>query len=118
MMNTLTPEMEALKTKLKAMWMAGDYGTFATYLEPGALEFFAHLEIAPASRVLDVGCGAGQLALPAARAGAVVTSVDFATNLIEQARARAEAEGLAIRFDEGDAEQLPYADAAFDGPET
>jgi len=40
------------------------------------------------------------------------------TNLIEQAQARAEAEGLAIRFDEGDAEQLPYDDAAFDGPET
>ena len=98
--------------------MAGDYGTFAKYLEPGALEFLARRELTPGARVLDVGCGAGQLALPAARAGAVVTGVDIATNLIEQARARAEAEGLAIRFDEGDAEQLPYDDAAFDGPET
>jgi len=113
-MNTLTPEMEALKAKLKATWMAGDYGTFAKYLEPGALEFLARLELTPGARVLDVGCGAGQLALPAARAGAVVTGVDIATNLIEQAQARAGAEGLAIRFDEGDAEQLPYDDAAFD----
>ncbi len=113
-MSTLTPEMEALKVKLKATWMAGDYGTFAKYLEPGALEFFARLNIQPGERVLDVGCGAGQLALPAARAGATVTGVDIATNLIEQARARAEAEGLAIQFDEGDAEQLPYPDAAFD----
>ncbi len=113
-MSELTPELEALKAKLKATWMAGDYGIFAKYLEPGALEFFARLEITPGARVLDVGCGAGQLALPAARAGAIVTGVDIATNLIEQARARAEAEGLVIRFDEGDAEQLPYADATFD----
>ncbi len=113
-MNELTPEMEALKAKLKATWMAGDYGIFAKYLEPGALEFFSRLEITPGARVLDVGCGAGQLALPAARAGAMVTGVDIATNLIEQARALAATEGLAIQFDEGDAEQLPYADAAFD----
>jgi SAM-dependent methyltransferase len=106
--------MEALKTRLKAMWMAGDYGHFAQYLEPGAMEFFPSLQIAPGERVLDVACGAGQLALPAARAGASVTGVDIATNLIEQARSRAKAEGLAIRFEEGDAEALPYDDAAFD----
>ncbi|KAF0138263.1 MAG: methylase, partial [Stygiobacter sp.] len=43
-----------------------------------------------------------------------VTGVDIATNLIEQARSRAQAEGLTIKFDEGDAEQLPYRDATFD----
>ena len=42
-MTTMTPEMEALKARLKAMWMAGDYGHFARYLEPGALEFLARL---------------------------------------------------------------------------
>ena len=113
-MTTIALEMETLKARLKATWMAGDYGTVAQYLEPGALEFFAQLEITPGARVLDVGCGAGQLALPAARAGAVVTGVDIATNLIEQARARAAAEGLAIQFDEGDAEELPYEDGSFD----
>jgi SAM-dependent methyltransferase len=106
--------MAALKTRLKAMWMAGDYGHFAKYLEPGAMEFFPRLRIAPGERVLDVACGAGQLALPAARAGAAVTGIDIATNLIEQARSRAQAEGLPIRFEEGDAEDLPYEDAAFD----
>ncbi|MEW6414350.1 MAG: class I SAM-dependent methyltransferase [Pseudomonadota bacterium] len=111
---SLSPEMEALKSRLKAMWMAGDYGHFARYLEPGAMEFFTRLRIAPGERVLDVACGAGQLALPAARAGAAVTGVDIAPNLIAQARARAQAEGLAIRFEEGDAEDLPYDDAAFD----
>ena len=111
---TLSPEMEALKARLKAMWMAGDYGFFAHYLEPGAMEFLPTLQIAPGDRVLDVACGAGQLSLPAARAGASVTGIDIATNLIEQAQARAQAEGLPICFEEGDAEDLPYEEASFD----
>jgi SAM-dependent methyltransferase len=113
-MNTITPEMESLKARLKATWMAGDYGKFATYLEPGALEFLSRLEIKQGERVLDVACGAGQLAIPAARIGAIVTGVDIATNSIEHARSRAQAERLTVQFDEGDAEQLPYGDAAFD----
>ena len=111
---TMTSEMEALKTRLKAMWMAGDYGHFSKFLEPGAMEFFPRLEIAPGERVLDVPCGAGQLALPAARDGAIVTGIDIATNSIEQAQSRAKTEGLMIRFEEGDAEDLPFDDAAFD----
>ncbi|MFY9268496.1 MAG: class I SAM-dependent methyltransferase [Candidatus Manganitrophaceae bacterium] len=111
---TMTPEMEALKTRLKAMWMAGDYGHFAKFLEPGAMEFFPRLQIVSGERVLDVACGAGQLSFPAARTGATVTGVDIATNLIAQAQSRAKAEGLTIRFEEGDAEELPYDAAAFD----
>ena len=113
-MAALNPEMQALKARLKTTWMAGDYGQFAKYLEPGALEFLARLAIPPGTRALDVGCGAGQTALPLARSGAIVTGVDIATNLIEQASARARAEGLDVRFDEGDAEDLPYASASFD----
>ncbi len=110
----ITPEMEALKTRLKATWMSGDYGHFATYLEPGALEFLSRIKIEPGARVLDVACGAGQTAIPMARAGAKVTGIDIAANLIEQARARAQAEHLDARFDEGDAEMLPYPDGSFD----
>jgi SAM-dependent methyltransferase len=113
-MATMAPEMELLKTRLKATWMAGDYGHFARYLEPGALEFLARLDLLPGTRMLDVACGAGQIAIPAARAGVRVTGIDIASNSIERARARAEAEGLDVRFDEGDAESLPYADATFD----
>ena len=113
-MAALNPEMQALKARLKTVWMASDYGQFAKYLEPGALEFLARLAIPPGTRALDVGCGAGQTALPLARSGAIVTGVDIATNLIEQASARARAEGLDVRFDEGDAEDLPYASASFD----
>lgn len=111
---TTTPDMGTIKARMKATWMAGDYGTFAQYLEAGALEILAGWQIPPGSRMLDVGCGAGQTAIPAARAGVQVTGIDIATNLIEQARARASAEGLTVQFDEGDAEQLPYPDASFD----
>lgn len=111
---TLTPEMAQLKARLKAVWMAGDYGHFAQFLEPGAMEFFPSLQLSRGQRVLDVACGAGQLAFPAARAGASVTGIDIAPNLIAQAQSRAKAEGLAIRFEEGDAENLPYEDGTFD----
>ena len=110
----MTAEMQALKARLKTVWMAGDYGHFAKYMEPGALNFFARLPLKPETRMLDVACGAGQIAIPAARAGARVTGIDLATNLIEQARARAQAERLEVRFDEGDAEMLTYADASFE----
>jgi SAM-dependent methyltransferase len=113
-MSTLTPEMQALKTKLKATWESGDYGHFATYLEPGALEFLNRLGVAEGTRMLDVACGAGQIAIPSARNGVQVTGIDIAANLVEQARARAKAEGVNARFDEGDAEMLPYDNSEFD----
>lgn len=109
-----SPEMLALKTRLKTTWMSGDYGHFAKYLEPGALEFLERLRIQPGTQMLDVACGAGQIAIPAAQAGVNVTGVDLATNLVEQARVRARTAGVDARFDEGDAEALPYPDVSFD----
>ena len=106
--------MKELKARLKATWMAGDYGHFATFMEPGALEFLARLTVVPGTRMLDVGCGAGQIAIPAASAGVRVTGVDIAANLIEQARTRAKAVGVDARFEEGDAEMLAFGDATFD----
>lgn len=108
------PDIDTLKARLKATWMAGDYGTFAKYMEPGALEILAGWRVPPGSTLLDVACGAGQLTIPAARAGVRATGVDIATNSLAQARARAAAEGLNVPFDEGDAEALPYPDGSFD----
>jgi ubiquinone/menaquinone biosynthesis C-methylase UbiE len=87
---------------------------FAKYLEKGALEFLERVSVPPGSTLLDVACGAGQLSLPAARKRIQVTGLDLAANLVQQARAKATAENLPIRFDEGDAEALPYPDASFD----
>src|SRR5688500_7108313 len=107
-MNAITPEMESLKARLRATWMAGDYGLIAKSTESGAEEFIDRLKLKPGTDLLDVACGNGNLAILAARVGAAVTGVDIAPNLLEEGRERAKAEGLAIQFDEGDAEQLPY----------
>ena len=107
-------EIDELKTRLKTTWMTGDYDLFSRYLEAGARQFYNRLAVAPGSRLLDVACGAGQLALMAASAGAQVTGCDIATNWLEAARTRAASQGLSIRFEEGDAEALPYRDAEFD----
>ena len=110
----MSSDLEALKTKLRATWIAGDFGEIAKTYATGAGEFVRGLNLQPGMRVLDVACGTGNLALPAARLGAVVTGVDIAPNLIEQARENAKREGLTVQFDEADAENLPYADASFD----
>ena len=109
-----TDDLAELKDRLRATWRTGDYDVFSRYMEDGAREFYRRLEVAPGTRLLDVGCGAGQLALIAARNGAIVTGCDIATNWLEKARARAKAEDLAITFEEGDAEALPYGDGQFD----
>ena len=96
----LSPQAETVKTRLKNIWMAGDYDRFSRYMENGAREFYERLNLPPGSQLLDVGCGSGQLALMAAKDGLEVTGVDIAGNLVERARARAEAEGLRARFEE------------------
>jgi SAM-dependent methyltransferase len=110
----MTPELETLKARLRATWIAGDFGQIAKSTASGAEDFIKRLNLQPGMKVLDAACGSGNLALPAARTGALVTGVDIAPNLIKQARENAEREGLRIQFDEGDAEALPYEDASFD----
>ena len=106
--------LDPLTERIRATWTSGDFGRIAKGYERGAGEFIARLGIDVGERVLDVACGTGNLAIPAARRGAAVTGVDIAPNLIEQARVNAEQEGLDITFDVGDAEQLGYSDGAFD----
>jgi len=113
-MQSASPDFAQLKSNLKASWMAGDFGQIANFTVKAAEEFIERTEISPGTRVLDVACGTGNTAIPAARAGALVTGVDIAPNLLEQARKRAAAEQLEIRFREGDAEELPVADHEFD----
>jgi SAM-dependent methyltransferase len=107
-------ELDALKTRLRATWIAGDFGQIARYYASDAEAFVNGLGLEPDMELLDVACGTGNTALPAARAGALVTGVDIAPNLVEQARENAKRAGLDIQFDEGDAEALPYPHASFD----
>src|SRR5262245_19836103 len=110
----MSSDINALKARLKATWMAGDFGYFATFMHAGEMEFYPALGIERGMRVLDVDCGSGPLSLRAAKDGAQVTAVDIATNLIETGRAAAAKEGPAVKFEEGDAEALAFPDASFD----
>ncbi|HJS48156.1 MAG TPA: methyltransferase domain-containing protein [Gemmatimonadales bacterium] len=100
--------------RARRVWTAGDFDLIAQGFAEDAARFVTRLDLAAGERVLDVACGTGNLALPAARLGAEVTGLDIAPNLLATARSRAVAEGLSVRFDEGDAAALPYPDGAFD----
>ncbi len=108
------PSIDEIKASMRATWMAGDFGMLARRNIADAEAFVRRLALPPGTRVLDVACGTGNLAIPLARSGAVVTGIDIAPNLLLQARERASSEGLPIVFDEGDAEELPYDDGSFD----
>jgi SAM-dependent methyltransferase len=113
-MQTASPDLAQLKAGMKAAWMAGDFGQIANLIAPEGEQFIARLNLKPGVTVLDIACGTGNTAIPAAKAGAKVVGVDIATNLLDQARTRAAAAHLDIEFKEGDAEDLPCADGSFD----
>ncbi|HMU62444.1 MAG TPA: class I SAM-dependent methyltransferase [Gemmatimonadales bacterium] len=111
---TTTVLGDPLTNKTRAVWTAGDFERIAAGYRPGAEAFMARLGIRAGERVLDVACGTGSLTLPPARLGARATGMDIAANLLVTARERAAAEGLTVAFDEGNAEEMSYPDAAFD----
>src|ERR1700749_2134383 len=105
-MSTAAPTIDQIKSNMRSTWMAGDFGMIAKPMYTTAADFIGRLDIPAGTRVLDIACGTGNTAIPLARRGCIVTGVDIAPNLLEQARARAAAEHLAITFEEGDAEAL------------
>lgn len=112
--DTMSSAADGLKARLKEIWSAGDYDRFSRYMEGGAREFYERLSLSPGATLLDVGCGSGQLALMAARDRLDVTGVDIVDNWVERAKARAQGEGLRVRFQQADAEALPFEDGTFD----
>lgn len=100
----------------QALWEKGDFTEIAHFMRQSGAEFADSLEITPSLRVLDVGCGDGTTAIPAARLGADVTGIDIARNLVEAGNSRAAKEGLSrLRFQHGDACDLEgVADNTFD----
>jgi ubiquinone/menaquinone biosynthesis C-methylase UbiE len=100
----------------KALWEKGDFTQIASTMRESGEALVATFGISPGMKVLDLGCGDGTTALPAARLGADVLGVDIARNLVDAGNKRAEAEGLTnCRFREGDATELnSLADDYFD----
>jgi SAM-dependent methyltransferase len=108
------PSGQEMKAAMKSIWMAGDFGKIAQLQPEWGENFIARLGLKPGMHVLDVGCGTGNQAIPAAKTGAHVIGVDIATNLLEQATARARQERLETTFVEGDAQELPFPNDHFD----
>ena len=100
----------------KDLWEKGDFTQVAASMRVSGEALVVRLGITPGTRVLDLGCGDGTTALPAARLGAEVLGVDIAGNLVAAGNQRAQAEGLGnCRFQEGDASRLDdLADDSFD----
>src|SRR5262245_19596875 len=91
----------------QALWEKGDFTRIAATMRESGEALVASLGITPGLKVLDLGCGDGTTALPAARRGADVLGVDIARNLVDAGNRRAQAEGLTnCRFQQGDATDL------------
>jgi ubiquinone/menaquinone biosynthesis C-methylase UbiE len=110
----MTVQLDEFKMRQRAAWGAGDYATLARHIAEVGELVASRAAIERGMRVLDVASGTGNATIPAARAAARVTALDLVPTLLEQGRAKAEAEGLEIDWVEGDAEELPFEDALFD----
>jgi SAM-dependent methyltransferase len=109
-----TLELESLKTVHRATWAAGDYAAVAEVVDGVALHLVERVGVAAEHRTLDVATGTGNVAVHTAAAGAPTTGIDLTPELLEVARRRAAELGVDVEWLEGDAERLPFADAAFD----
>jgi ubiquinone/menaquinone biosynthesis C-methylase UbiE len=107
-------DLAAVKTRQQAAWSTGDYAVVGTTLQIVGESLCEALDLRSGSRVLDVAAGNGNATLAAARRWCDVTSTDYVGSLLDSGRARAQAEGHTIGFQQADAENLPFADAAFD----
>jgi len=107
-------DLAAVKNKQHLAWSAGDYAVVGTTLQIVGESLCEALDLRAGERVLDVAAGNGNATLAAARRWCDVVSTDYVPTLLERARARASAEGLPVKFEQADAENLPYPDHSFD----
>ncbi|MEO8027725.1 MAG: class I SAM-dependent methyltransferase [Bryobacteraceae bacterium] len=106
--------MDTLKQRQQQTWATGDFSKIGVEIMIVGERLCDFVPLYAGDRVLDVATGSGNTALAAARRGCVVTGLDFVEALLERGRERAAAERVAINFQLGDAEELPFPDASFD----
>jgi SAM-dependent methyltransferase len=107
--------LEEFKQRVRASWAAGDFDAVATRnIWDVGPRLVGRAGVEPGMRVLDVGCGSGNVAIPAAKAGGEVVGLDLTPELFEAARRHAADEGVEVDWVEGDAEALPFDDASFE----
>ncbi len=102
------------RERARATWSAGDFDAIAARILGVGDDLVARAGVGPGDAVLDVACGTGNCAIPAAVAGGEVTGLDITPELFEPARRRAADAGVEVELIEGDAEELPFADQSFD----
>ncbi len=107
-------DLAAVKARQQAAWSTGNYAVVGTTLQIVGENLCEALDLRAGARVLDVAAGNGNATLAAARRWCEVTSTDYVPSLLESGRARAQADGYKIQFQEADAENLPFPDASFD----
>jgi SAM-dependent methyltransferase len=107
-------DVSGIKQGQKMMWSIGDYPDIATRIQGVAEVLVQRVGAGPGLEMLDVATGSGNVAIPAAQAGANVTGLDLTPKLLEVARRRAADAGVEVKFIEGDAEELPFESDTFD----
>jgi ubiquinone/menaquinone biosynthesis C-methylase UbiE len=108
------PDFAAIKQRQQATWASGDFAVVGTTLQIVGESLAEAVDIRAGERVLDVAAGNGNATLAAARRFANVTSTDYVSSLLDKGAERARAEGLAVKFQVADAEDLPFDDSCFD----
>lgn len=107
-------DYRALTGRQQATWATGDFHEISRQIVPVSEALCQAVDPRPGERVLDIACGSGNTALIAARRYCEVAGIDYVPALIDRARRRAAAGGLAIDFQVADAQALPFEDASFD----
>jgi SAM-dependent methyltransferase len=107
-------DLSMIKGRQREMWAAGDYAAVATPLLIVSELLCEAVDLRAGRKVLDVAAGSGNTALAAARRRCETVGLDYVPSLLERARQRAAVERLDLRLDEGDVENLPFGDGAFD----
>lgn len=113
-LSTPVDHLASAKARQHAAWSTGNYAVIGTTLQIVGETLCEALDLRAGQRVLDVAAGNGNATLAAARRWCEVVSTDYVAALLESGRARVEADGYVVRFQEADAENLPFADASFD----
>jgi len=113
-LQTSVADYTTIKTKQNAAWASGDYAIVGTTLQIVGESLAEALDLRAGQKVLDVAAGNGNFTLAAARRWADVTSSDYVPTLLARGEERSTAERLNVTYEVADAEDLPFAEAAFD----
>ena len=111
---TATVDLAAVKQKQQVNWSTGDYAVIGTTLQVVGETLCEAVDVSAGWRVADIAAGNGNATLAAARRGCDVTAIDYVPSLLDRLRVRAEADGVAVTTEVGDAEAVDHPSGSFD----